>query len=131
MVEVEGDQVILSTYPETAGLSTTNIVEGDERMWSSSTCVDNSTQYSEDVFLVSCTQFTQRCCLPQYSVGSPTWTRRTYVSVSPDFRTQMMLVGLEHVYICKITRIDKQYVNVSSGWQRFAFVKATNELSWH
>jgi len=26
MVEVEGDQFILSTYPETAGLSTTNIV---------------------------------------------------------------------------------------------------------
>jgi len=32
MVEVEGDQVILSTFPETAGFSTTNIVEGDERM---------------------------------------------------------------------------------------------------
>jgi len=32
MVEVEGDQVILSTYPETADLSTMNIVEGNERM---------------------------------------------------------------------------------------------------
>jgi len=32
MVEVEGDQVILSTFPETADFSTTNIVEGDERM---------------------------------------------------------------------------------------------------
>jgi len=28
----EGDQFILSTNPETADLSTTNIVEGDERM---------------------------------------------------------------------------------------------------
>ena len=32
MVEVEGDQFILSMYPETAGLSTMNIVESDERM---------------------------------------------------------------------------------------------------
>jgi len=32
MVEVEGDQVILSTNPETAGLSTTNIVEDNKRM---------------------------------------------------------------------------------------------------
>jgi len=89
MVEVEGDQVILSTYPETADLSTMNIVEGNERMWSSSVCVDNSTRHSEDVSLVSCTQFTQRCCLPQYSIGSLPWRRWTYVSVSPGFRTQI------------------------------------------
>jgi len=31
MVKVEGEQVILSKYPETAGLSTTNIIEGDDR----------------------------------------------------------------------------------------------------
>ena len=30
------------------------------------------------------------------------------------FVLKLMLVGLEHVYICKIKRIDKEYVNVSS-----------------
>jgi len=38
-------------------------------------------------FPVSGTQFTQRCCLPQYSIGSLPWRRRAYVSVSPGFRT--------------------------------------------
>ena len=31
------------------------------------------------------------------------------------FVLKLMLVGLEHVYICKIKRIDKEYVHVSSG----------------
>jgi len=30
------------------------------------------------------------------------------------FVLKLMLIGLEHVYICKIKRIDKEYVNVSS-----------------
>jgi len=30
------------------------------------------------------------------------------------FVLKLMLVGLEHVYTCKIKRIDKEYVNVSS-----------------
>jgi len=38
------------------------------------------------------------------------------------FVLKLMLVGLEHVYICKVQRIDKEYLNVSSGWQRFTFV---------
>jgi len=31
------------------------------------------------------------------------------------FVLKFMLVGLELVYICKVKRIDKEYVNVSSG----------------
>ena len=31
------------------------------------------------------------------------------------FVLKLMLAGLKHVYISKIKRIDKEYVNVSSG----------------
>ena len=113
MVEVEGDQVMLSTYPETAGLSTTNIVEDDECMWSSSVCVDNSTRHSGDVSL----------CRVHSSPNAAVF-RNILLVVFPEggelmnrFLRAFVLksVGLELACICKIKIIDKEYVNVSSG----------------